>query len=139
MVKITNRPTTVAADLPGKGQGAVKAQSGADLALAGLATDDGLTPLELMDAALAGCLALSVRIAAREFGWQHRLGHVHIDVMHEKAAEAPSRIGTFSCRYTIDGDFGENERQELIARAHDVCTVGNTLAHSPDIRQEFSR
>ncbi len=134
MVRITSRPTSVAADLPGKGQGTVKAQSGAVLALAGLAAEDGMTPLELMDAALAGCLALSIRIAAREFGWQERLEHVRADVRHEKAAGAPSRIGSFLCSYAIDGDFSAEERQALISRAHEVCTVGNTLAAQPEIQ-----
>lgn len=136
MVTITTRPTSVGAHLPGRGQGAVAARSGAEALLANLANDAGFTPLEFMDAALAGCLVLSVRIAARGFGWQERLASVDAEVSHHKAHEAPSRVERFSCRFRIEGDFSEAERAQLIAEAHRVCTVGNTFAHGAVIVDE---
>jgi uncharacterized OsmC-like protein len=136
MVTITTRPTTVGATLPrqGEGQGEVVAYSGARVALANLASDDGFTPLELMDAALAGCLVLSVRIAARKAGWIDRLGKVDVEVAHEKAPDQPSRVAAFSCSFKIEGDFSADERAQLMAEAHALCTVGNTLEHPPVIR-----
>lgn len=132
MVTINTRPTTVGAWL-GKGQGVVTARSGATLPLAGLAKDEGMTPLELMDAALAGCLVLSVRIAARAFGWQERLESVAVDVTHFKAENGPSRVGKFECSFEIVGDFSADERQRLIDEAHAICTVGNTFEHGAQV------
>ena len=127
MVAITARPTTVSAHLGKEGQGEVEARSGARVALAAMARDEGMTPLELMDAALAGCLVLSARIAARKFGWQDRLEGVSVEVTHTKGEGAPSRIGRFTCDFEISGDFTEEERRQLIAESHAVCTVGNTI------------
>lgn len=134
MVTITTRPTTVGARLGREGAGEVAARSGASAILANLASDDGFTPLEFMDAALSGCLVLSVRIAARKFGWVDRLGEVRVDVTHEKAPDLPSRVAAFSCTFEIDGQFSAEERATLIAEAHRICTVGNTFEHGALIR-----
>jgi uncharacterized OsmC-like protein len=133
VANVTARPTSVSASLPGQGQGAVEARSGAAAALAGLASDTGFTPLEFMDAALSGCLVLSVRIAARKRGWGERLTHVDVVVEHTKAAEGPSRVASFGCRFDIAGDFSADERQALIHDAHEICTVGNTFMHGAEI------
>jgi uncharacterized OsmC-like protein len=102
--------------------------------LAGLASEPGFTPLELLDAALSGCLVLSVRIAARKRGWGDRLRRVDVQVAHEKASEGPSRVAAFTCSFEIDGNFDADERAALIAEAHDICTVGNTFEHGAAIR-----
>jgi uncharacterized OsmC-like protein len=134
MVNITARPTTVGATITQLGQGSVRAQSGAGAKLANLATEEGFTPLEFMDAALAGCLVISVRMAARSKGWLDRLGAVNVEVTHEKAPDKPSRVAAFACAFTIDGDFSSAEREQLIAEAHRICTVGNTFEHGAIIR-----
>ncbi|MGV8830600.1 MAG: OsmC family protein [Devosia sp.] len=134
MVSIVARPTTVSASLPASGQGAVSAHSGAGTKLANLASDEGFTPLEFLDAALSGCLVLSVRIAARKLGWLDRLGNVNVEVTHKKAQDQPSRIAAFDCAFQIDGDFSAAERETLIADAHDICTVGNTFAAGAIVR-----
>lgn len=127
MVTITTRPTTVSAHLNAEGKGEVQALSGARMALAATASDEGMTPLELMDAALAGCLVLSARIAARKFGWLDRLEGVSVDVTHTKGEGAPSRVAGFACDFEIRGDFTDAERKQLVDESHALCTVGNTL------------
>jgi uncharacterized OsmC-like protein len=129
MANIVVRPTSVAATLDHAGHGSVQAKSGAAAKLANLASDEGFTPLEFMDAALAGCLVLSVRIAARKLGWLERLVAVDVDVTHEKAAELPSRVASFATSFVIHGDFSPAERAQLIGDAHALCTVGNTFEH----------
>ena len=134
MVNVVTRPTTVCASLPKHGPGSVLAQSGAGAKLANLASDEGFTPLELMDAALAGCLVLSVRIAARKLGWLDRLDAVNVKVTHEKAHDMPSRVAAFDSAFEIDGDFSAAEHDELIAEAHRLCTVGNTFERGAVVR-----
>lgn len=134
MVTLVTRPTAVVATLPKAEQGSVLAKSGAGAQLANLASDAGFTPLEFMDAALSGCLVLSVRIAARKFGWVHRLEIVEVEVHHEKAHDLPSRVAAFDCSFQIEGDFSAEERAELIAEAHRICTVGNTFEHGATVR-----
>lgn len=134
MANIVIRPTSVGATLDHAGHGSVQAKSGAVAKLANLASDEGFTPLEFMDAALTGCLVLSVRIAARKLGWLDRLVKVDVEVTHEKAPELPSRVASFASSFVIDGDFSPAERQQLIADAHALCTVGNTFEHGATIR-----
>lgn len=131
---VTARPVTASATLAGHGQGSVAAASGASALLAGLASEPGFTPLEFLDAALSGCLVLSVRIAARKHGWGDRLERVDVTVSHEKAPDLPSRVAAFTCSFDIAGDFTEEERATLIAEAHEICTVGNTFEHGAVIR-----
>lgn len=133
MVTITTRPNTVSAHLDKGEQGEVKARSGARMTLAAMARDEGMTPLELMDAALAGCLVLSARIAARKFGWQDRLASVSVEVTHTKGEGTPSRVAEFACDFAIRGDFTDEERRQLIAESHAVCTVGNTIERGASI------
>jgi len=73
VAQVKARPVSVSATLGGVGTGSVTAGAGATTELAGLAGDPGFTPVELMDAALAGCLVLSIRIAARKRGWGDRV------------------------------------------------------------------
>ena len=134
MVNVVTRPNTVTATLPGSGQGSVTARSGAQALLANLARDEGFTPLEFLDAALSGCLVLSVRIAARKLGWLERLESVDVDVTHEKAPDLPSRVAAFDCAFHIAGDFSAAERNALIEEAHRICTVGNTFAEGAIVR-----
>ncbi|MHA6691963.1 OsmC family protein [Devosia sp. A449] len=134
MVNIATRPTSVGATLDHAGHGSVQAKSGAAARLANMASDEGFTPLEFMDAALAGCLVLSLRIAARKLGWLDRLVKVDVEVTHEKAPEAPSRVASFASSFVIEGDFSPAERQQLIEDAHALCTVGNTFEHGAVIR-----
>ena len=127
------RPMGATASLDRNGRGNVVARSGASLPLAGSPSMEGLNPLELLDASLAGCLALSVRIAARNLGLSDRLGNVAVEVIGAKAAEPPSRIARQTCRYAIDGDFNDAERRSLIEEAHKVCTIGNSYHAAIDI------
>jgi uncharacterized OsmC-like protein len=128
-INVVARPIGVASDFVTGGQGSIEARSGTAVKLANMASEEGLTPLELMDAALAGCLVLSVRIAARKSGLMDRLTNVHVEVKHAKAPEGPSRVASFTTAFRIDGDLTEDERTALIAEAHALCTVGNTFEH----------
>lgn len=133
MTTIRQRPTGVAATVDVNGRGTVQAASGGGVVLAGSPSMEGLNPLELFDAALAGCLALSVRIAARTLGLSARLGPVTVEVRGTKAADAPSRIARQVCRFAIAGDLTADERARLIAEAHRICTIGNSLADGVEI------
>ncbi len=127
MATIRQRPTGVLASLGPNGRREVAAASGARAPLAGSPSMEGFNPLELMDAALAGCLALSLRIAARTLGLSERLGAVAVEVRGTKAAETPSRIERQVCRFSLGGELSAEERAALIAEAHRICTIGNSL------------
>ena len=133
MSQVRVRPMGATASLDRNGRGGVVARSGANLTLAGSPSMEGFNPVELLDASLAGCLALSVRIAARNLGFNERLGSVSVEVIGAKASEPPSRIARQTCRFSIEGDFNDAERRSLIEEAHKVCTIGNSYHASIDI------
>ncbi|RFC65949.1 hypothetical protein DYI37_00175 [Fulvimarina endophytica] len=54
--------------------------------------------------------AASVRIAARTFGWQERLGSGSVDVTHRMGNGAPSGVAEFACDFAIERNFSEEER-----------------------------
>ena len=87
---------------------------------------EGFTPLEIQAAALAACIAASVRIAARaaDIG---ALGQIDVDVEAIKAEEEPSRLGRFEVVVHFSDPLDEAVRHRLVEAAEDICTISNTL------------
>ncbi len=87
---------------------------------------DGFTPLEIQAAALAACIAASVRIAARtmEFG---QLGEIDVEVDAIKAEDEPSRLGRFEVSVAFADPLDDAVQDRLIEAAEDICTISNTL------------
>jgi uncharacterized OsmC-like protein len=133
MNNIRARPVGVVAAIDADGVATVSAASGASATLAYSPSMPGLNPLELLDASLAGCLAISLRMAARQLGLADRLGAVRVEVIGVKAPEPPSRIATQLCRFDIGGDFTAEEKTALRAQAHALCTIGHTLESHVEI------
>jgi uncharacterized OsmC-like protein len=133
MAEARVRPRGSRVYLPKSGKGIVYALSGTQLPLAGSPSQDGFNPLELLDASLAGCLALSIRIAARNLGLNERLEDVTVESVGAKAADAPSRIATIVNRYEITGDLNLDEKARLIEEAHKICTIGNSIGTAVEI------
>lgn len=128
------RPQGVTSRIDAQGTGAIEGLSGGSATLSVTQTEAGFTPLELLDGALAGCLAISIRHAAKQRGWLDRLGDVAVTVSHEKASDAPSRVAGFTASYSFSAEISEAEQQVLIAEAHRLCTVGNTFAHGAVVK-----
>lgn len=87
---------------------------------------EGFTPLEIQAAALAACIAASVRIAARaaDVG---ALGQIDVDVEAIKAEDEPSRLGRFEVIVHFSDPLDDAVRRRLVDAAEDICTISNTL------------
>ena len=129
----TTRPHGATAAVTPDGEGRVTLKAGAQAIVAVSDADEGFTPLELLDAALASCLAVSIRYAARRHGIAEHVGRIEVAVDHEKAPDDLSRVVRFHARYVFAGEISAEERAMLIAEAHRLCTVGNTIARGTDI------
>lgn len=86
----------------------------------------GFTPLEIQAAALAACIAASIRIAAREAG-MGPLAAVDVDVEAVKAEEGPSRLASFRCTVHFEDDLDDGTKARLVEAAEHICTISNTL------------
>ncbi|HTN64266.1 MAG TPA: OsmC family protein [Devosia sp.] len=129
----TTRAHGVSAVASVDGTGSVTAMSGGSAVLAVSNTDAGLTPLELLDGALAACLAVSIRYAAKRAGLLEQAGAITVTVEHEKAPDDVARVARFLARYSFAGPIGAGDRDTLIAEGHRLCTVGKTIAQGAEI------
>lgn len=87
---------------------------------------DGFTPLEIQAAALAACIAASIRIAARAMD-VGQLGEIDVEVEAIKAEDEPSRLGRFEASVTFSDPLDTDIQDRLIHAAEDICTISNTL------------
>jgi uncharacterized OsmC-like protein len=113
------------------GHGEVVSASGAKLDLSSAASAPGYSPIDLMYAAVAGCLALSARVAASELHVLDQFVEAKVTVTGRKTGEPPRRITHFDIAIQIVGDFDEETRHALIERAEELCTVSNTFRDIP--------
>lgn len=86
----------------------------------------GFSPLELQASSLAACIAMSVKIAARQEGLPP-LEQVAVEVVATKAADEPSRLKTFAATVTIGDPLPPGKIEDLVRAAEDICTISNTL------------
>ena len=105
--------------------------TGSTITLSSALSTPGYSPVDLLYAAVAGYLVLSVRIAASEKHLLDRLREARAEVTGRKAPDAPPRITHRDIVMTVDGDF-EEAKHALIERAEELCTVSNTVKQSPE-------
>lgn len=86
---------------------------------------DAMSPSDLMLAALANCIAISMRMAAGQMALE--LGTLDVTAGATKATDLPNRFGRFDviARTSVPVDAGKND--ELLRRTKGMCTVSNTL------------
>jgi uncharacterized OsmC-like protein len=127
------RPTGARAEAGPTGQAEIVSATGARITLSASPSTPGYSPVDLLYAAVAGCLVQSLRIAASEMKVLDRLRHAHAEVNGRKAPDGPPRIAHIDIGIEVDGDFDEATKDALVARAKELCTVSNTLAGSPEL------
>lgn len=86
---------------------------------------DAMSPSDLMLAALANCIAISMRVAAGQLTLE--LGALDISVTATKATDLPNRFGRFEVRARSSVAVDATQVDELLRRTQDICTVSNTL------------
>lgn len=91
-------------------------------------TDEGMTPYQLLAAALGTCTSMTLRLYARRKDWP--LAHVSVDVTHEKLhaedKDHEGRIDRLDRTIHLEGDLTDDQRQRLLQIA-DRCPVHRTL------------
>jgi putative redox protein len=91
-------------------------------------TNTAPSPYELVPAALAACVATTIRIFARRHSW--KLGEITVEVTLDTRAH-PQRC-TITVGLPPGLDEGQWRRLEYVARA---CAVHRTLEQSVDLEQ----
>ena len=99
-------------------------------------SEQGFSPLDLLYATIAICLALIVRLAAQELGLTSQIDTTNVKVTGHKAKEGKSRLETFQIQISIKGALNFLQQAKISARKEELCTVSNTL-HS-GVKFEFT-
>jgi putative redox protein len=92
-------------------------------------TAAGTNPYELLSASLAACTAMTIRLQAR----RRKIPLSHVDVAVSYHHGGDRGRDTFERSITLEGNFGDNERAQLMQTAK-MCPVGRTLGLCADIR-----
>ncbi len=129
---MAERATGATAVVERVGHGRVTSATGATVELSAALSSPGYSPVDLMYAAVAGCLAISARIAASEMHVLDRFVSANVAVSGRKATPPERRVTHLDIRIELDGDFDAATRHALIERAEELCTVSNTLKNSPE-------
>lgn len=117
-----------------RGYPLITSRTGGELAIATGADEPGFNPVDLLLASLASCLAMSGRIAVREYGYASRLVDIQVDVTAEKDPADSTRIKMTHAVLTISGDLPDSILPNIAMRAEEICTVSNALAVQPRIK-----
>ncbi len=93
---------------------------------------NAMSPSDLMLAALANCIAISMRVAAGQLALE--LGALHISASASKATDLPNRFGRFDVVVRSSVAVDAARIDELLRRTTDICTVSNTLGGEVALR-----
>lgn len=83
------------------------------------------TPADLIMAALASCIGLSLEMAAQQINVEP--GEIGIVIKAAKALDLPNRFGSFDAVVQLEKINDEKLANKLLKNAKEICTVSNTL------------
>ncbi|MCY1668687.1 OsmC family protein [Rhizobium sp. SL86] len=133
-IKMKTRATGATATMAARGQASLRTETGGTLDVVTSVSDPGFNPLDLLYSSLAACLVLSVKGAVSRLQLMERFEGVSAHVTGEKAHDGPSRVETMHCVIRIGGDYSDEERQDIVRLAKELCTVSNTLTYLPSVQ-----
>jgi putative redox protein len=106
-------------------------QIGADTHKLGRGGDGGLRPHQLLEAALATCMNISVRLEAQGLG----AGPVEVRTAVQLDRSRPGEAA-YHFRFRIDGDLTAPQREALEATARS-CLLGQTLRRAVSLVEDL--
>ena len=89
------------------------------------ASPDSARPSDLIMAALASCICISLEMAAKKMNVD--TGDISIDIRASKALDLPSRFGSFTAVVHLEKLEDSERAARLLKEAKEMCTVSNTL------------
>ena len=89
------------------------------------ASEELAAPSDLIMAALASCIGISLEMAAQQMRIDP--GEIDIVVSASKALDLPYRFGSFTAVVELEKIEDKNLAARLLKHAKEICTVSNTL------------
>jgi putative redox protein len=95
--------------------------------------DQGPTPHELVEAALAACTSMTIQMYADRKGWSLKSAEVQVRFQQDETKDPI----IFERVLTLNGELDENQRQQLVAIA-DKCPVHKVLTRGAQIQTRLA-
>lgn len=89
------------------------------------ATTEIAAPSDLIMAALASCIGVSLEMGAQKMKVDP--GEIEIVINASKALDLPNRFGSFTAVVHLEKIDDENLAAKLLKHAKEICTVSNTM------------
>ncbi len=86
---------------------------------------ESFSPTDLLATALGSCMLTIMGIVAEKRGWD--LGSTEVTVTKHMLADPARRVAKLEVAMRVPGDFGEREREVLLAAARS-CPVAESLS-----------
>lgn len=107
-------------------------ESGNRIRAGSTSTGEALSPSDLILGSLSACVAISMRMAARQLGLEP--GEIQVSAVAIKATDLPNRFGRFEVVVDPGVTMQADQQDELLRRTKALCTVSNTLGAEIDLR-----
>lgn len=96
----------------------------------------GLSPRELLEAAVAFCVAKSIRAVLDRDQVAYDPDELAVEAAATKDEEGANRFAKLSVRVKLPAHLDEAYRKKLLTIAERSCTIGNTLRHGASVETE---
>lgn len=94
---------------------------------------EGLSPKELLEAALALCVSISMEKLFERDGIEVDLSSVEITVKASKAEGVTNRFTHFETMVRMPTGLEETYKKKLLLTVERACTIGNTITNGAEI------
>jgi uncharacterized OsmC-like protein len=125
-VKITNGKMEI-----GNGAGIQAAASGEP-------NQAGLSPRELLEAAVALCVVKSIRAVLDRDQTAYDPDEIGAEAIASKEGDVANRFAKLEVRVKLPSNLDDAYRKKLLIVAERACTIGNTIRHGAAVTLEQS-
>lgn len=88
---------------------------------------EGLSPRELLEAALGLCVSISLQKILNYDGKEYDKSSITVKVSSVKPEDKTNRFSDFSVHVTLPAGLDEAYKEKLKSVVERACTIGNTL------------
>lgn len=88
----------------------------------------GLSPKEMLEAALALCISISIEKVLERDDINVNLNELVVEVTASKSEGITNRFTNFDAHVTLPSGLDEAYKKKLLTVVERVCTISNTLA-----------
>lgn len=110
--------------------------AGIQVAGSGEPDGDGLSPKELLEAAVALCVVKSVRTVLDRDGVAHDPDEIEATAAASKEEGVANRFSRLDVRVKLPSNLDEAYRRKLLVVAERACTIGNTIRSGATVTLE---